>query len=278
MTDSRDLDETLEFVSSRLRRLESLPKDAETRELAARFLTGNERLSPVEQLEVYRVQFWLRHTAALLEDFPGVSGILGQDEWEKLAESYLSRVPPKSYSLRNLGDRLAEHIADRLETPHRELCVDMARLEWAYVEVFDAEDAPPLSPEELLAIPESAWATARFECSKALRLLELGHPVADLRRTLRRSQVAGSSGPIEIPDARRQCLAAYRGTDRELYFKVLAPVAFAVLRRLAAGEALIEACERVAGEDGSVAAEIEQNVGNWFLDWGRRGFFSRVRA
>lgn len=277
--DSRDLDATYEFISSRLRSLRALPGDRETAELAARFLTGNDRLSPVEQLEIYRVQFWLRHTAALLEDFPGVSGILGQAEWEKLAESYLSQVPPQSYTLRNLGKQLAEHIGRRPETPHQQLCIDMAQLEWAYVEVFDAEDALPLNPDELRAIPEAAWAAARFDFSRALVLLELEHPVAPLRQQLRRARGAASpGGPIELPAPRRVQLVAYRGGDLELYWKELAPPAFAVLRRLVAGETLVAACEHAAREGEGFESEIERDAGTWFLDWGRRGFFVRVRT
>jgi len=276
MTDFRELDETLDFVASRLRSRGSLPRDPEAVEAAARFLTGNDRLSPVEQLDIYRVQFWLRHTSALLEDFPGLSGILGQTEWEKLAESYLTEVPPKSYSLRNLGDRLPGHVASRVELPHRELCLDMARLEWAYVEIFDAEDSPPLDAAELASVPEEAWQTARFRCSPALRLLRVGYPVANLRRTLRRAQRDGTNHPVEIPEPREQCLALYRGADRDLYFKVLSPAAFAVLERLVAGEALVPACENTAAAHPEFETEIENEVGTWFLDWGQRGFFSEV--
>jgi hypothetical protein len=61
------------------------------------------QLPPVEWLEIHREQFWLRHTSSLVEDFPDVSGILGQDAWATLIECYLEAHPPRSCTLRYLG-------------------------------------------------------------------------------------------------------------------------------------------------------------------------------
>ncbi|HEX7668691.1 MAG TPA: hypothetical protein VF395_03865, partial [Polyangiaceae bacterium] len=72
-----NLRETQEWMAELLRRPRALPPDARVSELAAVHLAGNGRLAPDRQLEIYREQFWLRHTASLLEDFPGLSGVLG---------------------------------------------------------------------------------------------------------------------------------------------------------------------------------------------------------
>src|SRR5262245_10531800 len=125
-------------MTALLRHGRDLAKSADARGFAELEIGGNDRLSPVEQLEIYREQFWLRHTSSLVEDFPGLSGILGQASWEQLVEAYLAAVTPESYTLRDLGQRLPEFVARASFLEHRELCTDMARLEWAYVEAFDA--------------------------------------------------------------------------------------------------------------------------------------------
>jgi len=80
---------------------------------------------------------------------------LGQADWEKLAEQYLREVPPDSYTLRDLGSHLPELIERASWLPHQALCLDMARLELAYIEVFDARDTPPLAPSDLRRSPRS---------------------------------------------------------------------------------------------------------------------------
>jgi hypothetical protein len=271
-----ELDRVQRFVLSRLRSRSALPRDPETTLAASALLAGNDRLTPVEQLEIYRVQFWLRHTSSLLEDFPGLAGILGQTAWESLVEDYLSELAPDSFTLRNLGQRLPEYIAGRPATPEHELCLDMARLEWAYVEIFDAEDSAPLDTALLFSIPEAGWHGARFVLSPALRLLSVRYPVAGLRRRLRLAALSGSDEPVEVPDRAPECLALYRNGERELFYKVLDPVAFAVLERLGAGEPLVSACEAVVADAPEHEAHIERSIGTWFREWGERGFFREV--
>ncbi|HEX6278201.1 MAG TPA: putative DNA-binding domain-containing protein, partial [Polyangiaceae bacterium] len=77
-----------------LLRRRDLTKDPEAQAFAREHVAGNARVSPVEQLEIYREQYWLRHTGSLVEDFPGLGGILAQSDWERLVEEYLVAHPP----------------------------------------------------------------------------------------------------------------------------------------------------------------------------------------
>jgi hypothetical protein len=265
-----ELSDLQEWMAGLLRRRTGLPKDAAMVEAAARHVAGSARVSPVEQLEIYREQFWLRHTASLLEDFPGLSGILGQEDWERLSESYLAEVTPTAWSLRDLGKDLPGHVERAAWLPHHELCVDMARLEWAYVELFDAAGAPPLDAAKLAAIPEEAWATARIVLAPAVALLRVAYPVGELRRKLRESTATGTAVPI--PERDPAALVLYRGADLRLYDTRVSDAAFAVLGELSRGVPLVPACERAASHVPDAAEEIEERTGEWFLDWGRRGW------
>ena len=266
--------ETQVWMAELLRRRRALPPDAEVAEWARLLIRGNDRLSPVEQLEIYREQFWLRHTASLLEDFPGLSGILGQEAWEPFVEGYLEEATLSSFSLRDLGEGLAAYV-DRCESlPHRELCADMARLEWAYVEIFDAADSAPLDGAKLGAIPEDAWPGARIVFAPAMELLEVRYAVAELRRKLRDS----ASEPVPIPEPERQNLVLYRGADKNLFHTAVGDLAFRLIEALRSGTPLGRASELAAERVPSEAATLESDVGEWFLDWGRRGWIVDVEC
>lgn len=254
-----------------LRERRALPSDPEWAAFASEHLTGSARLSPVEQLEIYREQFWLRHTSSLVEDFPGVSGILGQTDWEKLAERYLTEVMPVSYTLRDLGAELPSVIERATWLPHQALCLDMARLELAYIEVFDAPDLPPLAPERLAAIPEESLGDARLAIAPSVRLLEVKYPVADLRRRLR----AEDDEPVAIPDAAPQRLVIYR-RDRRLWDMPVSAVAFDLLRHLAAGKSLGAAAELVV-TSAEAESELTRSIGSWLAEWTGKGLISDVR-
>lgn len=250
----------------------ALPEDDAWSRFAAEHIGGSARLSPVEQLEIYREQFWLRHTSSLVEDFPGLGGILGQEEWERLAEAYLLQVAPDSYTLRDLGSRMPEIIAGASWLSHQALCLDMARLELAYVEVFDAPDTLPVSPERLASIPEESFTEARFVLAPCVRLLTLRYPVADLRRQLR----SQGDEPVAIPEPRETRLVVYRRHLR-LWDMPLSPVAYTFLSALAEGKPL-GAAAQVAVVSPEAEAELERGIGAWLQEWSQKGLISDVEV
>jgi hypothetical protein len=273
--EASELDQIQTFFAEQLRKRRALPNDAALTERARAVVSTTGRLSAVERLEIYREQFWLRHTASLVEDFPGVSGILGQAAWQPLVEGYLEAHPPHSYTLRDLGLRFPEYVAAERSLDHHALCCDMARLELAYLEIFDAADAPPLNASALAGIPEDAWERARITLHPALRLLRVGYPVAELRKQLFRAQTSGESVPIPAPGA--ECLLLFRH-DLSMFHESLDAGAYALLQALARGVPLVPACELAQAEMPEEAASIAENVGAWFESWAARGFIAGVEV
>lgn len=256
-----------------IRQGRTLVGDGDAAAFVRKQIAGNDRLCPEEQLEIYREQFWLRHTSALLEDYPGLSGILGQKDWERLAEAYLETHPPSHFSLRELGAKLPRFLAEHPNSvPHPALCLDMARLEWAYVEVFDAVEESPPSIEELRALPEEAWATCKLEISSALRLLRFTYPVADLRRALKTSQPGQH---IALPDMQPQPTAVYR-RNRELFDTPLEDAGFRILERLSAGRPLLSAVDEVLTAAPGEAESIQSSLQQWFHEWTATGWIVGV--
>lgn len=269
-----DLDTMQAVMARALRKRRALTKDPEIVALARAFFTGSASLSPVEQLEIYRQQFWLRHTSALLEDFPGVSGILGQQHWERLAEEYLEAHPPTTFDLRDVGERLPDFIAHHAEwLPQRGLVADMARLEWAYVEVFDAADAPPLAPEKLVDLPPEAWPRLRLTLNPAVRLLRVAYPVVELRRQLCPPQTS----PVPNPAADARRLLVHR-SSRDIRVEALEEVPFRLLEAVADGAALAGACESALSAEGAAGALTGARLQAWFHDWVRRAIVVDVSS
>ena len=101
-------------------------------------------------LEIYNRQHWFRLIDALSEDFPGLQAILGAKRFRTIAKAYITECP-QSFSLRDLGSRLPLWLGSHRELlqPNERLARDMANLEWAHIEAFDAAELPALKPEDL---------------------------------------------------------------------------------------------------------------------------------
>jgi hypothetical protein len=262
-TELERIDALFELMSGLVQRPTAVTDDREARE---HFLPSA-RLSAAQRLDIYREQFWLRHEESLREDFPGTSALLGP-EWDDIVRGYLKAFPPTTPSLRELGFQLPGHLEDQ---GHFEGSVlDMARLERAYLEVFDAPDEPPLDPAHVGALSPEQWPLARLGISGALRLLELGSHAADLRRLLR------SGALVELEErAKPTYLAVYR-RELGLWDKEISRTAHELLGRLASGQALGPACEATAAGRPEAARELDTQLGEWFADWARLGWITRV--
>lgn len=272
------LSEVQEWMALLLRHGRSLRKSEEMGVACARHFSGNDRLSPSEQVDIYRQQFWLRHTSTLIEDFPGLSGLLGQKAWENFVEGYLMTRGYDVFALKNLGQGLAEHLASLGEEffsefgVERQLLFEMAELEWAYLKAFDLGDDAPLSAEKLAQIPPTAWAGARFVLSPTVSLLRFQYPVADLRRKIRLTPDA-----VLGPSAEKapHNLIVYR-RERTLWDKRVSSAAFLLLLEFSKGTALVPACEAVIQRDPDAEKVLEEQLMEWFTLWGRLGWIVDV--
>jgi hypothetical protein len=113
-----------------------------TQELANTYIKPNDRLSSFDRLEIYNRQYWFRVIGAVSEDFPAIAAILGPKKFDTMVLAYLRENPSTSFTLRNLGSKLPKWLESHPEFyPRRHsLLLDVARLEWAYVEAFDGAD------------------------------------------------------------------------------------------------------------------------------------------
>ena len=252
-------------------RKEPLPTDPDMVERASRAVSGNARLSPVEQLDIYREQFWARHVHSLEEDFAIALHLLGERAFFELASGYLCETPPRSFDLRCLGATLPEFAASHDPWSRDALVCESMRLDWAYMEAFDALDAPPFDPQTIASATEDAWPHAKLVLHPSVRRLALGYPLLGMREALRRGEKP------DRPAAAPEHLVVYRQGEW-LHCHAIERTAFDLLEALAGGEELGAACESAAK-----ASEIEDadalgpKVGEWFQQWTASGWIREVR-
>jgi hypothetical protein len=262
------------FVVGAVRAPSPIGEDAElAADAEALVLPGPRGTRPADRLEVYRDQFWLRHLHNLSEDYPTLAWAVGGAEaFEALARRYLRAHPPRTWDLQKLGADLPAFVANDVRWAADAVACDAARIDWAFMEAFDAPDAAPLDVRVLASTPEDAWPRARLVLHPSLRLLRLNHSVHEVRDAVRRGDVPAR------PDARPTMVVVWRDAVCRLHAVDVDRLAFELLAALAGGSALGEACEMAAalgaGQDVGVLAE---RLGAWFQTWTASGWIAAVR-
>ena len=250
--------------------------------VADAFIAPNSRLSAFERLEIYNRQYWYRVLGALAEDFPALEAVVGADAFQRISIAYLNAHPSRSFTLRNLGRRLPEWLAANPSFTGRRqlLAIDVARIEWAFVEAFDSAERDPLTLEQIATLD----AGSRLALQPHLQLIALEYPADDLvlglhKREKRQTSEAGvahdegPSAPVKLPRLRRKptWVAAHR-VDFSVYYRQLQREEFLTLAAIRQGLSLADAI--AAGFIGSRIAESRRakNIQQWFANWAELGW------
>ena len=253
-------------------------------QVASSFIAPNSRLSAFERLEIYNRQYWYRVLGALAEDFPALRGLVGARRFEALSIAYLTAHPSRSFTLRNLGSKLAEWLGQhpRFAGRRHALAVDVARIEWAFVEAFDSGERTPLTLDQISTLDGGS----RLALQPHVQLLALNFPADELvlelhHRDKRQASEAGvrhednEDASVALPRMRPRPLwvAAHRLND-DVYYRRLEREEFDTLRALRHGQPLGLALEAAFATSRMAGARRPRAVQRWFAAWAELGWIT----
>ena len=242
----------------------------------------NSRMSSFERLEIYSRSYWSRVLDAFSEDFPGVRALLGAKRFDRLRRRYLADCPSESFTMRDLGKNLAAWMERNraLAEANYEIALDMAKLEWAHIESFDAAEYEPLSPTDVAAlVPES-----RLRLQPHLRLIEVGHEVDALLIAVREA-LARDSGVVRgvtqkklagAKAAKPMYLAVHR-FELVVHYKRLDVEMFRLMSTLAKGASIAEAAEVAYEESTLTADECQRHIQSSFALFAALGWVCKPK-
>jgi hypothetical protein len=260
-----------------------------TKKIAEEIVKPNDRLTSVERLEIYNRVYWFRLLSSMMDDFPGLRAVIGEEKFEQVLLGYLTEMPSVSFTLRDLGSRLEAWLRAHPEliASNERMALDMVRLEWADIEAYDAAEFPTLTQNELATLGEDP----KFRLQPYVQLLDLAYPVDELLLQVRDSEEpetdissnvvmmdssdAKQHKTFPLPKAKKVYLVVHR-QEFSVYFKRLKPEAFALVRALQQGQTLSEAIKSSVNWSGKKLERVMEQLHDWFANWAQLGWFCRL--
>jgi hypothetical protein len=187
---------------------------------------GDAALDAVGRLDIYADMYFFRIRDVMREQFERVAAALGEAGFHDLVTGYLVACPPRTPSLRDVGDRLGDFLAGHAASVERPWIPDLARLEWAALDVFDDADAEPLEIEELRRTPPEAFGDLALRPVPAHRLVATAFDVTG----------EPAAGPALLLVWRQGLHVRHRALE---------PLEAAALERVRAGCTFAEVCDLV---------------------------------
>jgi hypothetical protein len=136
-------------------------------------VTGTAKVSAEKRLAIYYDAYRLRLLEALTSNYPIVRAWIGDEEFENAGIAYLAAHPSRHFSIRWFGHRLPEFLAATETWRDSPFLAEMASLEWALSETFDAENGAVMGVEDMARIPVDAWPDMRLQFHPVVRRLNL---------------------------------------------------------------------------------------------------------
>ena len=224
-------------------------------------------LSSVERVGVYQGMYLLRMIEALEGDYPAVAHYLGTDGFAELVERYAKAHPSRSYTFNRFGGKLPEYIREAQWLRRRAVLADLARLERAVTEVFDAPESPSWPAEAIEKISPQAWETAVLQPIAAFRVLAFAYPVNPYLQSVKTDDHDHPGLP-----RRASWVAVYR-KSYEVWRLDLGRPAYRFLHALASGRPFGKAvAEAARGLQGNAGDQIFR----WLRSWVAEGMFQSV--
>lgn len=151
-------------------------------------VVGSAKVSTPRRLAIYYDAYRLRLLEALDSNYPILHAWMGDDEFEKLGLAYLEAHPSTHFSIRYFGHRLSEHLASAETNRDKPYLSEMAALEWAMSEAFDAPDSPGVGLDAMASLPPEAWPEMRLALHASVRRLDLRWNVPAIWKAIKEEQ------------------------------------------------------------------------------------------
>jgi hypothetical protein len=239
-------------------------------------------LSGAERLGVYWRSYHARLLQCFREMFPALLHALGESLFNMFALDYLQRHPPRSYTLDNLADDFAQHLAEtrpEADAPPGEreswpdFIIELAAIEWAFLKIYDGQGVEgqtlPGAPD-ILTLGLERILAARLVPAPCLRLFAFRYPVHTYMLAVRRGEKPELPAPFET------FVAATRVNYRVQLFE-LSATKYAFLKALDGQRTIDQALKQIThlADCQTLSAAAIQNS---LCDWTASAFFKSIEV
>jgi hypothetical protein len=125
----------------------------------------------VARLDIYSNAYRLRLFEVFELEYENLKKIMGEDEFAKMAFSYIDAYPSQHFSIDKLTRQLPQFLSEDKFYRKKPYLAEIAELIWFLSRSIDASDAPVLKQEDLAAIPQEQWGDIHFTLHPSVKFL-----------------------------------------------------------------------------------------------------------
>lgn len=192
------------------------------------------------RMDIYANAYRMRLKEAMTTDFEKLHTYLGDEQFDMLMDRYIDVYPSHTTSLRYFGN----HVPELLEKPPFDeipVLKELAIIERAFANSFDAKDAQFASVAQLAEVEPSLWAYLQLKLQNSLQILPFSYNTFAIWKAL-----SDEATPPDVEKKAEDSLwVLWRKSDLISHYRPLSAAEAAALIAAQQGETFAEICERL---------------------------------
>lgn len=224
-----------------------------------------------KRLGVYQNAYKMRLIEILGESHEKLWIYVGDEQFYKMADRYFDACPANHPNARFVSSRLPQFLATDTRYKDQPVLAEIAAIEGALEDVFDAPDAPVADMDDLAAMPGERITEMTIVFSPAIRRLSLETNALRIFQSLKDESEPPS--PAKLPEARH--LLVWRQDFISRYREINAEEEMLIDQGIA-GKPFSTLCELASVMDDPESAAAR--VAGYMTGWINGGLISELRV
>ncbi len=189
-----------------------------------------------QRLDLYADGYKLRLKEAMMTDYEQLHAYLGDDMFDQLMEAYITHYPSHHPSLRYFGKSIPVILAEKEPWKQIPELVEIAVLEKAFCDSFDAADGQAVTLQHLSRIDPNDWPSLKVRFHDSVQLLDMQYNSVQIWQALSND---------EAPPAREQDPTCWLIWRKELIsqFRAIAAAEERTIKMMESGGDFSAMCE-----------------------------------
>ena len=150
-------------------------------------------------LGVYRYAYVARLVEAMRKDHEYLHEYLGDEMFDAMARSYVAARPSQQANLRWFSQDVPEFLKANEPYSKYPLLAELAALEKAINDAFDAADVPAIVVADLAGVPPEVWKDLRFQAHPSARRLDFSTNAAAVWMALKKQETPPDAIELDEP-------------------------------------------------------------------------------
>ena len=163
-------------------------------------ILDNSRTSRETLFGVYRNAYVGRLVDVLKSDYALLRSYVGDDTFGGFARAYISAHPSRTQNARWFGAKLPEFLATSKWNDEHPRLAEIAQIEKAVSDAFDATDAPVLGVENLVKFPPESWGRLAFVPHPSAARFDAATNAFAIWRALKDDETPPEAATRDAPD------------------------------------------------------------------------------